>query len=119
MKNTIAVTVIFLSLISCSIFKQREQQQPELPPPAGYYPSFVRNIQPMNKGMDENNLRLEISRYSIADDENVELYFHLIDKGYTFVSGAGTSSGKGRWCGGKIIASQIAIPIERLAVRLR
>lgn len=117
MKNATIISSIFLLIASCSIFKQKEQPQPELPPPIGYYPSFIKNIQPMNKAMDENNLRLEISRYRIVDDENVELYFHIIDRRYTFASGAGTSFSKGRWCGGKIITSQIAIPIERLAVR--
>lgn len=115
MKNTALVLAIFLQMVSCSIFKPKEQPQPEMLPPPNYYPTFIRAIQPITKSVDDN-LRLELSRYRIVDDENVELYFHIIDRNYTFASGAGTSS-KGRWCGGKIITSQTAIPIERLTVR--
>lgn len=117
MKKVAIILSVFLLVVSCSLFKPKEQVQPELPPPVVYNPSFVRNVQPMTKDMDADNLRLEISRYRIVDDENVELYFHIIDRNYAFASGAGTSFSRGRWCGGKIVTSQITVPIERLAVR--
>lgn len=116
MKKTILILAIFLTIVSCSLFKPKEQPQPEMPPPPTYYPTFIKGTQPIIKSAD-NNLRLEFSRYRIVDDENVELFFHLIDGNYVFASGAASTSSKGKWCGGKIITSQVAIPIERLTVR--
>lgn len=112
----IFVVFLIISLVSCSVFKQKEQPQPELPPPVTYYPTFIRNMQPITKDADKN-LRLEISRYRVVDDENVELYFHLIENNYTFASGAATPSNKSRWCGGKVITSQVTIPIEKLLIK--
>ncbi|MCX7880625.1 MAG: hypothetical protein N2517_08185, partial [Ignavibacteria bacterium] len=111
--------MLFLSLFilsSCSLFKPKEQPQPELPPPPNYYPTFIKSPQPLVPNVDKE-LKLEISRFRIIDDESVELFFHLINKSYFFATGATAQAILHRWCGGEIITAETTIPISKLTIK--
>lgn len=108
--------MLLFVLSSCSLFRKGEKPIPDLPPPPNYRPLHIQTSQNINQAKPRT-FNLEISRYTMLNEDVARVYIHLIGDDTIFYSSASIGEFKKKWCGAYFIAENEIVPVTKFEIK--
>lgn len=98
LSRLLLVLLVITFVVSCAPYVDKEEELPQLPPPAGYNPVFINSITKFDNSKIDSP-RVIISRVEpFGNEGNLTLYVHVVDSNRVFLSGATEKQFKKLWC---------------------
>ncbi len=100
----VALPLFIFSLNSCGkkIIRGRTGGEPAIavdaPPPPGYAPVYLRQVQALPAAGPPAGCRLQVARIETDNPDVVRVYFHLVDSNGTHWSGGASGKARRWWC---------------------